>query len=218
MEIIVQGKGTEYFAPDEVVLNINFNTKGLTYEEVLNEGVKNVQYFVNELLLKNGFQKEDMKTRNFIIREETKYDNLTKNYNPDGYSFNQAAVLRFDYNKELMAKMMVAMSRLENAPVCQVRFQVKDAKECKRKILAKAYKDAEVQALAIAEAAGKTLKYCQKVDFKPFTTEYASNAVFGSEMMRAERSARGAAETIVNTFTPEDIELSETLYCLWIAE
>lgn len=218
MEIIVQGKGVEYFAPNEVVLNINFNTKGLTYEEVLSEGTRNVQHFVNELLLKNGFQKEDMKTRNFVIREETKYNNITRNYDHDGYSFNQMAVLRFDYDKELMAKMMVAISRLENAPMCQIKFEVKDEKECKRKILAKAYKDAEVQALAIAEASGKTLKCCQKVDFKPFTTEYVSNAMIGSDVMYAEKAVRGAAQTIVNTFTPEDIELSETLYCLWIAE
>ncbi len=218
MEIIVQGKGVEYFAPDEVVLNINFNTTGLTYEEVLSEGTRNVQHFVNELLLKNGFQKEDMKTRSFVIHEKTKYNNITGNYDHDGYSFNQMAKLRFDYDKELMAKMMVAISRLENAPMCQIKFEVKDEKECKRKILAKAYKDAEVQALAIAEASGKTLKYCQKVDFKPFTTEYASNASLGSDMMYAEKAVMGAAQTIVNTFTPEDIELSETLYCLWIAE
>ena len=35
MEIIVQGKGTEYYTPDEVILNINFSTKGKTYEEAL---------------------------------------------------------------------------------------------------------------------------------------------------------------------------------------
>ena len=29
---------------------------------------------------------------------------------------------------------------------------------------------------------------------------------------------RGAAEVITNIFTPKDITLSETLYCLWIAE
>ena len=33
---------------------------------------------------------------------------------------------------------------------------------------------------------------------------------------KAERAE--TATTIMNTFTPEDIELSETLYCLWIAE
>ena len=56
MEIIVQGKGIEYFTPNEVILNINFTTKGYTYEEVLREGTKNVQLFVEELLIKNNFR------------------------------------------------------------------------------------------------------------------------------------------------------------------
>ena len=50
MEIIVQRKGTEYFTPDETILNINFYTKGQSYEEALKEGVKNVENFVNEIL------------------------------------------------------------------------------------------------------------------------------------------------------------------------
>lgn len=218
MEIIVQGKGVEYFTPNEVTLSINFTTKGYTYEEVLREGTKNVELFVEQLLIKNNFRKEDMKTRNFVIREDTKYNKITGQYDRDGYSFNQVASLKFDYNKELMANMMVSISKLDNAPMCQINFGVKDEKECRRNILASAYKDAENQAEAIAEASGKTLKYCQKVDFKPFTTDYVSQAMIGSDMMYAEKACYGAAQTIVNTFTPEDIELSETLYCLWIAE
>lgn len=218
MEIIVQGKGVEYFTPNEVTLSINFTTKGYTYEEVLREGTKNVELFIEELLVKNNFRKEDMKTRNFVIREDTKYNKMTGQYDRDGYSFNQVASLKFDYNKELMANMMVSISKLDNAPMCQINFGVKDEKECRRNILASAYKDAENQAQAIAEASGKTLKYCQKVDFKPFTTDYVSQAMIGSDMMYAEKACYGAAQTIVNTFTPEDIELSETLYCLWIAE
>jgi hypothetical protein len=37
-------------------------------------------------------------------------------------------------------------------------------------------------------------------------------------MMYAEKASIGAAEAINIVFTPEDIELSETLYCLWLAE
>lgn len=218
MEIIVQGKGVEYFTPNVVTLNIKFTTKGYSYEEVLREGIKNVQIFVNEILLKNGFEKEDMKTRSFVIQEDNKYNNITGKYEKDGYSFNQDAILKFDYNKELMAHLMVTLSRLENSPNCQVNFGIKDEKECRRKILDKAYKDAENQAEAIALAASKTLKYCQKVDYKPFTTEYTSRAMIGSDMMFADKNCIGAAQTIINTFTPEDIELTETLYCLWIAE
>lgn len=218
MEIIVQGKGTEYFAPNEVNLNINFKIKGKSYEEVLREGTKNVQFFVDEILLKNNFQKEDMKTRNFTIREETRYDALTRKNVFEGFSFNQSATLKFDYDKDRMAQMMVEVSKLSNAPMCQVNFGIKNEKECRKNILAKAYKDAEEQALAIAFAAGKTLNQCVKVDFKPFTTNFVSRAKFDSDLMYAEKACRGAAETIVNTFTPEDIEISETLYCLWLAE
>lgn len=218
MEIIVQGKGTEFFTPNEVILNIGFNIKGQSYGEVLSEGVKNVQKFVNELLLQNGFTTNDMKTRNFVVREDQKYDEATRTYLFDGFSFNQNATLKFDYNKERMAKIIDDLSKLDNAPTCQINFGVKDAKECKRKILSKAYKEAELQAQVIAEAAGKSLKQCVKVDFKPFTTDYVSQTTFDSDMMYAKGARLGAAPAIINTFTPEDIELSETLYCLWITE
>lgn len=218
MEIIVQGKGTEIFTPNEVILNIGFNTKGQSYEEVLSEGVKNVQKFVNELLLQNGFTTDDMKTRNFVVREEQKYDEATRTYLFDGFSFNQNATLKFDYSKEKIARIMEDLSKLDNAPSCHINFGVKDAKECKRKILSKAYREAELQAQAIAEAAGKSLKQCVKVDFKPFTTDYVSQTNFDSDMMYNKGARLGAAPAIINTFTPEDIELSETLYCLWITE
>ncbi len=218
MEIIVQGKGIEYVTPNEVIISINFTTKGNTYEEVLKEGTKNVKVFVEEVLIKNNFRKEEMKTRNFVIREETKYNKITGEYDPDGYSFNQMASLKFDYNEELIATMMVTMSKLENAPKCQINFGIKNEKECRKNLLASAYTDAENQAQAIAEAARKTLKYCEKVDFKPFTTNYISQTNFGADAMFAKRAYDGATQTIINTFTPEDIELIENLYCLWIAE
>lgn len=220
MEIIVQGKGTEYFTPNEVILNINFNTKGQSYEEALSAGINNVQKFVNELLLQNGFTTDDMKTRNFVVKENKKYNETTRTYIFDGFSFNQSATLKFDYTKERMAKIIETLSKLDNAPSCQINFGIKDAKECKRKILAKAYKEAELQAQTIAETAGKSLKQCVKVDFKPFTTDYVSQSAIDSDMMYAKDTGFGASATssIINTFTPVDIELSETLYCLWITD
>lgn len=218
MEIIVQGKGVEYFTPNEIILSMNFYKKGNSYEEVLNSGVMSVQNFINNILLSNGFNKEDMKTRNFVVREEQKYDNMTRQYSSDGFSFSQIATIKFDYDKEKLANIMEQLSKLDNAPQCHVDFGVKDEKECRRQILAKAYKDAELQAQAIAEASGKTLTQCAKIDFKPFTTTYVSQSNFEGEMMYAKAERAGTATTIMNTFTPEDIELSETLYCLWIAE
>lgn len=218
MEIVVRGRGAEYFTPNEVTLSIDFKTKSVTYEEVLKEGVKNVQLFVEEILIKNNFTKEDMKTRNFVIREEREYNENIKKYEFVGYSFSQSASLKFDYNKELIADMMVSISKLDNAPMCQISFGVKDEKECRRNILTIAYKDAENQARAIADASGKTLKYCQKVDFNPSEMSYYSPTRFNSDVIYSSKSSYSATQAIINTFTPEDIELTEVLYCLWIAE
>ena len=218
MEIIVQGKGVEYFTPDEVVFELNFYVKDDTYEGALNKGLNSVQLFVNQILLPNGFKVEEMKTRSFVVREETKYDEETRNYLFDGYSYNQTATIKFDYNKELLAHLIEQTAKIENAPQCHIDFSVKNAKECQRKILAQAYQDAQLQAEAIAAAAGKSLKQCVKVDFKPFTTDYLSPSGFASDAMFSRAAVLGASSTIINTFTPEDIELSETLYCLWLAE
>ena len=218
MEIIVQGKGIEYFVPDEVKLNITFKTKEDSYENALSLGIKCVNDFVNKILLTNGFKKEDMKTRNFIIKEEKIYDEVTRKYLLDGFSFNQYATLKFDYNKEKIAKIMEELSKLDNPPLCQITFDVKNTKLCQSKVLSKAFEEAKIKAETIALAAGKELKKCIKIDFKPFTSEYISESNFGSDRMYANKARQGVTDEIVNTFTPEDIEVSETLYTLWIAE
>lgn len=218
MEIIVQGKGTDFFTPDQVIFNMNFFIKEQTYEGALQVGIQSVQRFIDEILLKNHFKKEDMTTRSFVIREETKYNEITRTYDFDGYSFSQLAFLKFDYDKDLMAKMMVEITKLKNAPMLQIKFGLKEEQESRKKVLVKAYYDAEEKANAIAEASKKVLKICKKVDFKPLEPEYVSNTMLGSEIMYAEKAYDGATQTIVNTFTPEDIELSEIIYCVWIAE
>ncbi|MCI8544641.1 MAG: SIMPL domain-containing protein [Bacilli bacterium] len=218
MEIVVEGKGKQLVTPDLIMLHLNFVTKGVTYEEVLEKGIENVQHFI-ELLVQNHFNKDDMKTRSFVIREDNKYNEVTRTYEKDGFSFNQQAFLTFDYNKDIMADLMVKLSKIENAPLCHLSFGVKEEKNIRRNILKDAYKEAEEQALAIALAAGKTLKVCEKIDFKPFSTSYISSSTLDGTMMRqSEVCYSGAVEKITNVFTPEDIELTETIYSLWIAE
>ncbi len=218
MEIIVQGTSSKYFTPNEVILNINFITKKNSYEVALNEGVRNVQVFVDTILLPNGFAKEEMKTQSFIVKEEKKYNEETRTYEFAGYSFNQNATLKFDYDKEKLARIMVQLSRLDNAPSCHINFGLKDEKSCRRTILASAYQDAEFQAQAIAQAAGKSLKQCVKVDFQPFTTNYFSQTNMEAGMFYKRATGANPDSVIINTFTPEDIKITESLYCLWLAE
>jgi len=224
MEIIVQGTGESFYTPNQVILSLNFFVKETNYDEALANGSANVLEFVNTLLSAHGFTKEDMKTNSFLIRKETKYNESTKTYDFVGYSYNQNATLKFDYDKEKLSVIMEEISKMSKPPFYKVDFTVKDIKACKRDNLTKAYKDAEEQAQIIAEASGKTLKHCARTDFKPFTTEYVSRGydsdmVYGASKDMAKMiSKTSSAETINAVFTPQDVEISETLYCLWIAE
>ncbi len=215
MEIIVMGNGKKIITPDEVVLNLDFITKGYSYDEVLTNGSHNVKLFVNDILIPNNFKETDLKTRNYVIKEEKKYNNTRGEYIDDGYSYNQSAILKFDYDKEKMAKLMIEISKLANAPKSVVNFKVKDEEKYHKEVLNLAYQDAKDKALIIATSAGKTLKDPVKVSFQPFE-EYSESQIDSDCLY--ERAMCIKTDDITSTFTPMDIEISENLYCIFRAE
>ena len=216
MEIIVEGKGGKYFIPDQITINFTFYTKGDNYKKVLEKGISNVEEFISNVLLQNNLKKEDLKTNSFIIKEETKIDNITGKNKFDGYSYHQYASISFDYNIDLMANIMNSIAELIETPLYRINFGLKDEEKARTEVLKLAYKDAESKANAIAEASGKTLKRCIKVDSKPFNNVYTSNTNLDYNMMSARTINN--VESITTILTPEDIEITETLYCLWLAE
>lgn len=70
MDIIVEGVGKKYYKPDEVKINLEFYTKANTYESALEEGTRDVQIFMNDVLGTMNFEKKDLKTRSFRVYEE----------------------------------------------------------------------------------------------------------------------------------------------------
>lgn len=222
MEIIVQGQAESYYTPDQVVLNLSFKSEASSYDQALLIGSKQVLAFIDEILKTNHFDPKDMKTQHFSIRKETEYNEKTRKHDFVGYSYNQDATLKFDYEKNKLTKIIEAISLMNSPVFYNISFTVKDIKACKEDALTKAYNDAHQQARMIAKAANKSLIDCVKVDFKPFTNDYMVTG-FKNENLRLYDQVSYAkevsiAETLNNVFTPEDVEISETLYCLWIAE
>lgn len=219
MDIVVEGKASEFFKPDMVKLNLNFYTKTEEYESALREGTENVQNFIEEVILKLGFKKEELKTRSFNISEVTKYDYEKKQNYKDGFSYSQSATLKFEYDMDILSKFMEMVSKLTNPPMYRINFEIKNEEKVKSLVIAKAFVKAEEKAKMIALASGKKLKECIKVDFRPFGERVVSNSnidrVFEDNACLEKQSI---GQTIQNIFTPEDVEISETLYCLWITE
>ena len=176
------------------------------------------------MLIPNGFSANDLKTRNFVAKKETKYNERSREYKFVGYSFNQYGSLKFNYSKEKLSQLMYELSQVKNPPMYYFNFGIKDKDNSRNEVLKAAFDDAKEQANGIAQAAGKTLKQCVKVDFQPFDQKYISKSgidgAFGNVLERRVETAYSSdvRENISSTFTPEDVEIEETLYCLWIAE
>lgn len=223
MDIIVEGVGKKYYKPDEVKINLEFYTKANTYESALEEGTRDVQIFMNDVLGTMNFEKKDLKTRSFRVYEEKKYDYENKIEVKLGFAYTQNATLKFDYDIDFIAEFMDKVSKLLNPPKYTIGFDIKDMTKIKKEVIAEAYNSAKEKAEAIANAAGKTLEECIKIDFRPFDERVYSASKIGNSMFEAERAdysfkKMSAQETITNIFTPEDVEVQETLYCLWITK
>lgn len=226
MDIMVEGTGKRYYKPDEVEIDLNFYTKTGTYETALEEGAKDVQVFIANVLEQMQFSKEDLKTRSFRVYEEKRYDYEQKIEIKYGFAYTQSAKLKFDYNINVIAEFMERVSKLTNPPKSTIGFTVKNMKQSKNEAMADAYNMAKEKAEAIANAAGKTLKECIKTDFRAFEERVYSRSsldgIFEEESVnlgiRSRPKKMSAQDTITNIFTPEDIEISETLYCLWITD
>lgn len=230
MDIIVEGVGKKYYKPDEVVINLIFYTKANSYDGALENGTKDVELFIANVLEQMQISKDTLKTRSFRVYEETRYDNERKMQIKLGFAYTQGATLKFDYSMSTIAEFMDRVSKLPNAPKYSLEFEIKDIKQSKQEALAEAYNNAKEKAEAIAISANKQLKECIKVDFRPFEESVISNSKLNSLNMMYEQKRKGVGavqektimkttrDVIQNIFTPEDVEILETLYCLWIAE
>ena len=217
MDIIVEGRGKKYFKADKISIRFNFFIKKPTYELAVSEGAENVEMFLKNVLNKMNFTKDDLKTESFKVCEETRYDSERKVYLKDGFSYSQVANLEFDYSADKLAEMIDRVSKFENPPKYFLKFGIKDMAGAKKEALAEAYLKAKEKAEIIAAVAGKNLKDCIKTDFRPFEEKVISNTNLDLEYSYRAKSAK-VETAIQNVFTPEDIEVSEALYCLWIAE
>ncbi len=222
MDIMVQGNGKRFYKPDEVKISLDFYTKADSYESALENGTKDVQEFIERVLKQMNFLKEDLKTQSFRVYEEKRYDYENKIEIKLGFAYTQGATLKFDYDIKVIAEFMERASKLENPPKYTISFNVKNEQKRKNEAMADAYNSAKEKAEAIANAAGKNLKECIKTDFRPFEENIRSSSSLRNGMFEQENAnfskRMSAKETITNIFTPEDIEISETLYCLWVTE
>ena len=71
---MVQGEGKKFYKPNEVEISLNFHSNDTTYEKVLDKGTKDVELFISNVLGELNIKKDELKTRNFRIFQNIRYD------------------------------------------------------------------------------------------------------------------------------------------------
>lgn len=223
MEIYVEGCASQNFAPNKVIINFDYEVIAPTYEKCLTAGAENVNALIN-VLTTLGINKKEFKTTSFRVSKKQEFNYETKKNVDLGFAYNQNSVLTLKYDIKLVTKLMEEIAKLKIPPRYRITFGLTNEAKAKADVITKVYLSAKEKAEAIAQAAGKKLKNCLKVSFQPINEQVISNSHLGTKYYAdTETSMYKSAKTSVasvleNTFVPEDIIITETLYYLWLAE
>lgn len=220
MQIFMDGTATRNYAPDQISILIRIEYKAKSEEEALRNGVNKVSDCINTIMSTADFSREEIKTRAYSIHEVIHRNYRTNENISDGYEFSQYMSLIFDYDHERLAKVLVACSRLEVTPNLNIRFGLKDIDACNRELIADAYNNAKLKAEALANAAGKHLRDCMRVDIDfPDNRGGYRGDIMAKTAIRSdtdeETSFMDEVRKIDENFRPDDITVTKTIKCVW---
>ena len=160
----VSGSGQANLAPDIAYIYVGVHTEKLTAAEAVAENTTQTQTVI-QAIKDFGIDEKDIRTTNFSIYPQDKYDPQTgtptgeRTYVVDNTVY--VTVRKLDQLGDLLDTVVQAGANTVNS----VQFDVADKAEALKQARADAVKDAEAQAKSLAEAAGLTLGEIQSIGF-----------------------------------------------------
>lgn len=229
MKIFMEGFSEKKFAPDLIQASVTFKYNASTYNEALRGGVEKVKNYINGITDATDFTADDFKTRAYLVEEHTYTNRLNPKTKADldknlqktiseGFFFSQYAYIKFDYNKERLAKLLAISSKIPGAPMLHVNFKLKDIRAKERELIQQAYEDAKMKAEAIAKVANKNSLNCIRVEIDRVSPNMMNNPIMGAPRFESPvpiDSFEREIKNIDETFKPDDITLSKTIDCVW---
>lgn len=212
MEIKVEGKAKKSYKPNQMNIHFEFTAIKPNQNEAIECGLQSVRKYV-DFLIGLKIKRDYIQTNNMIVQQNKEYNETLRKYENTGYKFIQSISIKLDYNLDLIAILVAETAKFSTSPNYEISFSIKDENKAKEEILTLAYKDAEIQAKIIADAAGKQISDCVSVSFEPFQDSVVSPTNFGVTRNMAKLSSE--VEDIKVTFIPTDIVVEKIVYCIF---
>lgn len=211
MKINIVGTAQKTYQPQIICLNVTFAQFGKDYEQAFAEGKKALNEFL--LFMQNlNFDIDTFKTISFGISENFDYkkESLVKN----GFNYRRVLKIEFDYNIERLKKILSGISKLNNKPVVNVKFDLKDINQKKQEVLLQAFEDAKNQALMLSKTANTVLKVCTSITDTDYSDDYSVNSEI---TVHDNHQALTFSDEEID-FIPDDIVVSKTVKCIFEAK
>lgn len=227
----VQAEGRYSCKPDIMKMVFHFYLKEKTYEETLKRGTLKVQEFIDYLLSK-GFSSENYKTLGLNIKEnyisestgkKDFYGRVITEKKLDGYVYSQDLTLESNLDLDLLKVLMTEISKMENYPMLNLYFDIKDKEYAKTEALKDAYNQCKKKAEMLSDISGKKIKDCIEINYN-VDTDYRMGANYGAMKcsINAEESLNTICNSIDNNFVdykklinPENIITHDSIITIW---
>ena len=126
--IRITGIGTASISPNQIELNFHIKTLDPDYNNSLEKHDIKLNEF-NSIIKELNFKKEDLKTNYFNISPKYKSirgkDGEYKEFF-EGYEVNQNLILTFDYDMNLLDKIISELSKSNIKPRFNINFTIKE--------------------------------------------------------------------------------------------
>lgn len=216
--IRVTGKGTIKAKPDMTRIQIKLTGHSMEYEKSLEQSAEDTE-ILKDILIKHGFEREEVKTHSFGI--EAKHESYRKKDGTwdtrfVGYVFAHELKVEFDSDNNRLGKILFSLGHAKKImPEIRFSYFVKDQESAKNILLAKAIEDATSKATVLSSAAGIALNSIQMIDYSWGKVELEVSPLTRNLIEDDGYCASEEMDSYNLDIEPEDIEVSDTVTVVW---
>ena len=211
--IKLKGTGNVSVKPDLIIITMNLKSHQYDYEKTMEFAAESVGILQNAIETAS-FDKKDLKTTTFNISTHYEsYRDKDNNYKNrfDGYVCEQGLKIEFDFNTEVLSKLLNAVVKAPVEPNRNIQFSVKDKEAVNEELLIRATENARKKAEVLTKASGVILGDLISIDYNWGEVHMYSNTRF----MMNEDSIMSLKASAAPDIEPEDIDVSDTVTFVW---
>ncbi len=201
----VRGDGRVSRSPDLIVFSFTITSLNVVYDKAMDD-LNNRTAFLIQDIIKAGFTRDDLKTTNFSVNTEYKYQNGDNVFL--GYKAIHELKLEFAYNQNILNNLLRILSDSKSEALYIINFEVKDKQSFKNEVLKDAVNNAGQNASVIADTASIKLGKILNINYEDRDIVYRSKAYLEDTMVK----------TSAIDIVPEDVQGTDSVIIEWESE